>query len=103
MVGQAHAAYTDFIKSNNRSLTYPCTVMRPLFAIAPLALLLVLIGPVPKEANQALAAIKAKILPADKPTSRAEERSLSVAKPALSAPVGLSPVQSAAGFHAKRH
>lgn len=77
--------------------------MRPLFAIAPLALLLVLIGPVPKEANQALAAIKAKILPANKPAQGAEGRSLNVAKPALSAPaIALSPVQSAAGFHPNR-
>jgi hypothetical protein len=37
--------------------------MRPLFAIAPLALVLALIGPTPHEADQAFARFKARIMP----------------------------------------
>lgn len=37
--------------------------MRPLFAIAPLAIVLALIGPTPHEANQVLTALKQKFLP----------------------------------------
>jgi hypothetical protein len=37
--------------------------MRPLFAIAPLALVLALIGPTPHEANQGFARFMARILP----------------------------------------
>ena len=37
--------------------------MRPLFAIAPLALVLALIGPTPREADQAFARFKARIFP----------------------------------------
>jgi hypothetical protein len=35
--------------------------MRPLYAIAPLALLLVFFGPTPHETNQALAAFKSRL------------------------------------------
>lgn len=45
--------------------------MRPLFAIAPLAVVLALIGPTPHEANQVLTALKAKFLP-DAPSSKTE-------------------------------
>ncbi|MFT3859447.1 MAG: hypothetical protein QM742_18755 [Aquabacterium sp.] len=37
--------------------------MRPIFAIAPLAILLALIGPTPHEANRMLARLKARLFP----------------------------------------
>lgn len=36
--------------------------MRPIFAIAPLALVLTLVGPAPKEADQAISAFKARVV-----------------------------------------
>lgn len=36
--------------------------MRPLYAIAPLALILVLIGPTPHEANQAISEFKSRFM-----------------------------------------
>ncbi len=36
--------------------------MRPTFAIVPLALVLTLLGPAPKEADQAIAAFKARVV-----------------------------------------
>ena len=58
--------------------------MRPLFAIAPLALLLVLIGPTPHEANQALANIKSYFMPTKAPVQTEQSPELAVAKPSMS-------------------
>lgn len=58
--------------------------MRPLFAIAPLALLLVLIGPTPHEANQALANLKAHFMAPKVPAQPEQRRELAAAKPVLS-------------------
>lgn len=38
--------------------------MRPIFAIAPLALVLTLVGPAPKEADQAISAFKSRVVTA---------------------------------------
>jgi hypothetical protein len=47
--------------------------MRPLFAIAPLAAVLVLVGPTPHEANVALAKMWDRLLPADTATQQAQD------------------------------
>lgn len=58
--------------------------MRPLFAIAPLALLLALIGPTPNEANEALNAFKARLWSPAMPThATQQDHQMSVAQPAL--------------------
>lgn len=58
--------------------------MRPLFAIAPLALLLALIGPTPHEANQALVNFKDHFLTAKAAQQQTEDtRETVVSKPAL--------------------
>lgn len=57
--------------------------MRPLFAIAPLALLLALIGPTPNEANQALAAFKERFLTPKTPQHVESGHELATTKPSL--------------------
>jgi hypothetical protein len=63
--------------------------MRPLFAIAPLALLLALIGPTPRDANQAIADLKAhftgfKVQPQGEHADQGERgRTTAAIKPAL--------------------
>lgn len=58
--------------------------MRPLFAIAPLALLLALIGPTPNEANQALAAFRDRFLTPKTPQHVDSGHGLATTKPNLS-------------------
>jgi hypothetical protein len=60
--------------------------MRPLFAIAPLAAVLVLVGPTPHEANVTLAKMWARLLPADTATQQAQDIAAptqAAAKPAM--------------------
>lgn len=57
--------------------------MRPLYAIAPLALLLALIGPTPHEANQALAAFKERFMTPKTPLRVESAHDLAVIKPTL--------------------
>lgn len=57
--------------------------MRPLFAIAPLALLLALIGPTPNEANQALAAFKERFMNQKSPQRVESAHDLATIKPAM--------------------
>jgi len=72
--------------------------MRPLFAIAPLALLLVLIGPTPHEANQALANIKSYFMPTKAPAQTEQSRELAAAKPSLSNNAGFSVMQTSSNL-----
>ncbi len=78
------ATYTGLKNSFTTGHRCPTTVMRPLFAIAPLALLLVLIGPTPHEANQALANIKSYFMPTKVPARAERSRELAAAKPSMS-------------------
>lgn len=57
--------------------------MRPLYAIAPLALLLALIGPTPNEANQALAAFKERFMSPKTPQRVESAHDLAVIKPTM--------------------
>ncbi|HEX5356321.1 MAG TPA: hypothetical protein VFW93_08880 [Aquabacterium sp.] len=57
--------------------------MRPLYAIAPLALLLALIGPTPNEANQALTAFKDRFMTPKTPQRVESAHDLAVIKPAI--------------------
>ncbi|TAK93621.1 MAG: hypothetical protein EPO09_12145 [Aquabacterium sp.] len=57
--------------------------MRPLFAIAPLALLLALIGPTPHEANQALAAFKERFMSPKTPQRVESAHDLAIIKPTM--------------------
>lgn len=57
--------------------------MRPLYAIAPLALLLALIGPTPNEANQALSAFKDRFMTPKTPQRVEATHDLAVIKPTM--------------------
>ena len=71
--------------------------MRPLFAIAPLALVLALIGPTPHEADQAFARFKARILPAK--TSEQSHVGREIDKPSMmSGAPALTAMQSGGNF-----
>lgn len=81
--------------------------MRPIFAIAPLAAVLVLVGPTPHEANVALARMSAdiwkRLMPADTGADEhAKEAPLLAANPGLrhAGPAFTSKVQSRHGFDA---
>jgi hypothetical protein len=71
--------------------------MRPLFAIAPLALVLTLIGPTPTEANQSLSRFLARLTPTK--VFEQTSRDASTDKPAMmsNAPA-LTAMQSGGNF-----
>lgn len=71
--------------------------MRPLFAIAPLALVLTLIGPTPNEANQSLSRFLARFTPAK--VFEQTSRNASVDKPSMmSGAPALTAMQSGGDF-----
>jgi hypothetical protein len=71
--------------------------MRPLFAIAPLALVLTLIGPTPNEANQSLSRFVARLAPTK--VFEQSTRNASVDKPSMmSGTPSLTAMQSGGNF-----
>lgn len=57
--------------------------MRPLYAIAPLALLLALVGPTPHEANKVLSDFKDRLIGAKEAAHSANRDTASAGKPAM--------------------
>lgn len=76
------ASYTESIQIYLR-LYLSSTAMRPLYAIAPLALLLTLFGPTPHEANKALDDFKARFAAPKLSTQADNGQGTPLAKPAL--------------------
>jgi hypothetical protein len=66
-----------------QALVVSTKLMRPLFAIAPLALLLALFGPTPHEANQAIEAFKARFMAPKAPQQVERSHEASITKPSM--------------------